>query len=148
MPVKMWWVWIVFAAGFTIGEMCTAGFFLIWFGVGAAVAGILALLGLGPVYQWMSFVVVSAVLFTVSRRFAEKVTAKQPIGTGADRFIGKIGVVIEKIEPFKDSGLVRVEKDEWRAESDNKEVIEVGSNIKVVRLDGTHLVVQKIDSVM
>ena len=40
MPENFWWVWIIFAALFIVGEIFTAAFFLLWFGVGAAVAGI------------------------------------------------------------------------------------------------------------
>ena len=51
------------AALFIIGEIFTQGFFLLWFGIGAAVAGICAILGLGVGWQLGSFVVVSGLLF-------------------------------------------------------------------------------------
>ena len=44
MEVKAWMIWMIFAAVFIVGEMFTAGFFLLWFGIGAGVAGLLALL--------------------------------------------------------------------------------------------------------
>jgi len=139
--VQDWQMWIAIAALFVVGEIFTAGFFLFWFGVGAAVAGVLALLGAGSAVQWGSFAVVSAVLFAVSRRFAEKFTKDQPPGIGADRFIGKIGVVLEEINTLENSGRVRIGQDEWRADSDTGTVISVGTRVKVTRLDGTHLVV-------
>ena len=51
MPVKLWWIWIIIAAFFAISEVFTAGFFILWFGVGALVAGLLALLGVGIIWQ-------------------------------------------------------------------------------------------------
>ena len=69
MEVKAWMIWMIFAAVFIVGEMFTAGFFLLWFGIGAGVAGILALLKLGAAWQWGAFIVVSGVLFAVSRKF-------------------------------------------------------------------------------
>jgi len=144
MTVNIWWVWMVIAALFVIGEIFTAGFFLLWFGIGAAVAGILALLGLGAGWQWGTFIVVSGVLFGVSRRFAERFTKKQPPGIGADRFVGKQGVVLEEIDNVKNTGRVRIEKEEWRADSNTGEVIPVGKMVKVARLDGTHLVVETL----
>ncbi len=144
MAVNIWWIWMVIAALFVIGEIFTAGFFLLWFGIGAAVAGILALLGLGAGWQWGTFIVVSGVLFGVSRRFAERFTKKQPPGIGADRFVGKKGVVLEEVDNVKNTGRVRVEKDEWRADSDTDEVIPIGKMVKVNRLDGTHLVVETL----
>jgi membrane protein implicated in regulation of membrane protease activity len=141
MSIQMWWLWMVLAAILVVGEIFTAGFFLLWFGIGAAVAGILALIGLGPAWQWGSFVVVSGVLFGVSRRFAERFSAKQPPGIGADRLIGKTGVVLEDIDNTSNTGRVRLDKEEWRAESATGENIATGSRVEVVRLDGTHVVV-------
>jgi len=144
MALNIWWIWMIIAALFVIGEIFTAGFFLLWFGIGAAVAGILALLGLGAGWQWGTFIVVSGVLFGVSRRFAERFTKKQPPGIGADRFVGKQGVVLEEIDNVKNTGRVRIEKEEWRADSNTGEVIPVGKMVKVARLDGTHLVVETL----
>lgn len=130
------------AAVFILGEIFTAGFFLLWFGIGAAVAGVLAILDLHPGWQWGSFVVVSGVLFAATRRIAEKFTKKQPPGVGADRFVGKMGVVLEEIDNMKNTGRVRIDKDQWRADSQTDDAIPEGAKVKVVGLDGTHLVVQ------
>jgi len=142
MPTNLWWVWMLIAAIFVVAEIFTAGFFILWFGIGAAIAGVLALLGAGVVWQWVAFVIISGVLFAVSRRFAERFTKKQPPGVGADRFIGKIGVVLEDIDNINNTGRVRIDKDEWRADSETEEVITKGTRIIVTRLDGTHLVVK------
>lgn len=144
MDIKIWWIWMAIAAFFIVAEMFTMGFFLLWFGIGAAVAGILALAGLGPGWQLGSFVVVSAVLFAVSRSFAEKFTKKQPPGVGADRFVHKMGVVIEEIDNLKNTGRVRIGKDEWRADSHTDEAIPTGKTVEVTSVDGTHLVVKVV----
>jgi membrane protein implicated in regulation of membrane protease activity len=145
MAVETWQIWMVIAALFVIGEIFTAGFFLFWFGVGAAVAGILALFGFGSAIQWAAFAVVSGILFTVSRRFAEKFTKDQPPGIGADRFIGKTGVVLEEVDNIKNTGRVRIGKDEWRADSDSLETIAAGKSVRVTKLEGTHLVVKVLE---
>jgi membrane protein implicated in regulation of membrane protease activity len=142
MPEEIWWIWMIIAAIFVIGELFHMGFYLLWFGVGAAIAGILALLGFGAVWQWGSFIVLSMILFAVTRRFAERFTKKQPPGIGADRFVHQRGVVIEEIDNMKNTGRVRIGKDEWRADSDTGEVIPVGKMVEVTRIDGTHVVVK------
>jgi membrane protein implicated in regulation of membrane protease activity len=142
MGIKIWWIWMAIAAFFLIAEIFTMGFFLFWFGVGAAVAGVLALLGLGMGWQLASFVVISGVLFAVSRKFAERFTKKQPPGVGADRFVHKKGVVIQEIDNIKNTGRVRIGKDEWRADSQTNEVISEGKIVEVTSVDGTHLVVK------
>lgn len=141
MNIETWWIWMALAAIFIIAEIFTAGFFILWFGIGAAVAGVLALLGLGAGWQWGSFVVVSGVLLVISRRFAERFTKQQPPGIGADRFIGKVGIVLEEIDNEKDTGRVRMDKEEWRAESESGEIVPPGTRVTVTRLDGVHLIV-------
>ena len=145
MVIKIWWIWMIIAAIFVVGEIFTAGFFLLWFGVGAAVAGILALLGLSFGWQLAAFAVVSLVLFASSRRFAERFSKKQPPGIGADRFIGKQGVVLDDINNVENVGRVRLDKEEWRADSESGDVIPAGTQVEVVRMDGTHLVVKTIE---
>ena len=145
MPAQFWWVWMVLAAICIVAEIFTAGFFIFWFGIGALVAGLLSLFGLGAGWQWAAFVVVSGVLFAVSRRFAERFTKKQPPGIGADRFIGKRGLVLEEIDNAKNTGRIRIDKEEWRADSDTDEVIAVGGRVEVTRLDGTHMVVKPVE---
>jgi len=144
MTLGIWLIWMVVAAVFVIGEIFTLGFFLLWFGIGAAVAGILAIFGLGGSWQWGAFAVVSGVLFVVSRRFAERFSKKQPPGIGADRFIDKKGVVLEEVDNIKNTGRIRMGKEEWRAESDTGEVIPVGKMVEVARLVGTHVVVKTL----
>jgi len=141
---NFWLIWMIIAAIFIIGEIFTAGFFLLWFGIGAAAAGILAMLDFGAGWQWVTFVVVTGLLFVVSRRFAERITKKQPPGIGADRFIGMKGVVLEGVDNTKNTGRVRIEKEEWRADSDTGEVIPVDTKVEVVRLVGTHLIVKTL----
>ena len=142
MGIKIWWIWMAIAAFFVIAEIFTMGFALLWFGIGAAIAGILALIGFGLGWQLASFIVISGVLFAVSRSFAEKFTKKQPPGVGADRFIQKKGVVTEEIDNIRNTGRVRIGKDEWRADSDTDETIAAGKIVEVTRVDGTHLVVK------
>jgi membrane protein implicated in regulation of membrane protease activity len=144
MPFRIWWLWMGLAAIFAVGEIFTEGFFLLWFAIGAAIAGVLAILGVGGVWQWAAFVLISGVLLAVSRRFAERFTSKQPPGIGADRFIGRKGLVLEEIDEGKNTGRARIDKEEWRADSDTGETIPVGVRIEVVRLEGTHVVVRPL----
>ncbi|MFA5031604.1 MAG: NfeD family protein [bacterium] len=138
---KIWLLWFIFAVIFSISEIFTAGFFLICFGIGAAVAGILALFKVGTLWQWGSFILVSLVLFALSRKFAERWTKKQPPGIGADRLVGKNGIVLETIDNMKNTGRVRLDKEEWRADSETGEIISVNKKVKVIKIEGTHLIV-------
>lgn len=145
MEVKIWMLWMIFAAIMIIGEIFTAGFFILWFGIGALVAAFLALLGLGAVPQWIAFVVISGVLLAGSRRFANKITKPQPPGIGADRFVGKSGVVLQQIDNMQNTGRVRLGEEEWRAQSETGKIIPRKSQVVVVRTSGTHLIVKRVE---
>jgi membrane protein implicated in regulation of membrane protease activity len=140
-----WWAWMILAALFVIGEIFTAGFFLLPIGIGAAIAGLVALLGGNTIWQLAVFVVASFVLFLASRRFAQRVTKEQPPGIGADRFVGVECVVLEEINNLDNSGRVRMSKEEWRASSDSGSTIPVGTRVVVINVSGTQLVVKLVE---
>jgi membrane protein implicated in regulation of membrane protease activity len=136
-------IWVGAAVLFFIGEMITEGFALAWFGIGAVLAAILALLKLPIWLQITVFAVVSGVLFFLSRTIFKRLTKKAPSsGVGSERLIGRIGIVVERIDPMTDEGKVRVYKEVWRANSADNKPIETGTAVEVVGLDGVHLVIK------
>lgn len=137
-----WILWMILAAIFVIGEIFTAGFFIMWFGIAAAAAGLGALLGLSMEWQLAIFVLVSLFLVLISRTFANKITKTQPAGIGADRFIGKKAIVLQEINNDKGTGRVRMDREEWRAESESGDIIPVDSHVETVQIEGTHLIVK------
>lgn len=136
------WIWLVLAAVLIVGEIFTMGFFLLWFGVGSALAAILALIGAPLWLQWVVFVASSGILLAVTRRFAQRVTRDTPSGIGPDRLIGKRARVTAPIDPQAGTGMVRVERDDWRATPEDDQSIPQGEYVRVVRIDGTHLIVR------
>lgn len=145
MEFELWWIWVIVGILLIIGEIFTAGFFLIWFGIAAIIAGIIAFFELSVIWQGVAFVIISAILLAGTRRLAERYTKKQPPGIGADRFIGKVGVVLEEIDNDKNTGRVRVEEDKWRADSLEGDIITKDSNVQVIKIEGTHVVVKKVE---
>jgi membrane protein implicated in regulation of membrane protease activity len=137
------WFWVILAAVLIVGEIFTAGFFLLPFGVGAIAAAMLAAVGAGVAWQWGGFVVVSVVALLVLKRFADRVTRDAaPLNVAADRVIGRIGVTLDEVRPHGVTGRVRLGSEEWRAESSSEESIAAGTSVEVLRIDGTHLVVR------
>jgi membrane protein implicated in regulation of membrane protease activity len=144
MDQTLWWIWILVGAAFVVGEIFTAGFFLLPIGIAAGLTGLAALLGGGAGIQWAVFVVVSAILIGFSRRFANRVSKEQPPGIGADRFVGEECVVLEEIDNVGNTGRVRLGKEEWRAESDTGDPITSGQRVVVTRISGTQLIVKPL----
>ena len=136
------WFWVILSAFLIVGEIFTAGFFILPFGIGAAVAAALAFMGVGLAWQWGIFIVVSVSLLLPLKRFADRVTPESPIGVASDRVIGKIGVVIEEVQPHGVTGRVRLGSEEWRAAAEGEQTIPTETAVEVLRIDGTHVVVR------
>lgn len=133
-------IWILIAAVCFIGELITAGFFILWFGVGASVATVLSYLGFSETTQFIAFILVSIILLALSRPFAKRITMGMPDKKAAsDRLIGEKGIVIEDIS-LKDGGIVRISGDTWRAVSDQD--IKEGVSVLVEKIEGVKLVVK------
>lgn len=145
--MNIWfWVWVALAVILSVAEIFTAGFFMLPFGVGAAVAALLEFLFPGSLtWQWASFVLLSSLLLVVMRRFADHVTHEPPQRVAGDRLIDRTGVVIARLEPHTLNGMVRVDREEWRADAPGDEPVDVGTPIVVVAVEGTHLVVKRLD---
>ncbi len=140
------WVWLATAVILAVAEIFTTGFFLLPFGIGAAVAAVLEWLAPGSIgWQWASFVGLSSLLLVVLRRFADRVTHEPPQQVAGDRLLGRTGVVLSPIEPHSLRGMVRVDREEWRADTESEVTLAEGDRITVVAVEGTHLIVKPAD---
>jgi len=135
------WIWVVLAAVLLVAEIFTAGFFMLPFGVAAAIAAVLNFFGMPLVWQFVSFIVISVVLFISLRRFADHITHEPPVKTGANRLVGKTGLVVEEIVPNTHTGQIRIEREDWRADAPGHPAVAVGTHVTVIAVEGSHLVV-------
>lgn len=142
--MELVWVWFVIAILFFLGEVLTSGFVMAAFGVGALVATLAALLGATLPVQLVVFIVTSGVGVLLSRRFADRITGPQAQGVGIDRVIGKRAVVLEAIDPITATGMVRVEREEWRADAADNVPIPAGAVVEVLTVEGTRLKVRQV----
>jgi membrane protein implicated in regulation of membrane protease activity len=136
------WIWLVAAVLLSVAEIFTAGFFMLPFGIGAAIAAVLAYFGAALVWQWVAFVGISALLLPTLRKFSDRMTHESPMKVAGDRLIGRTGLVIEDIDTTSGSGRVRVDREEWRADPADDVSIAEGTTIVVVAVEGAHLVVE------
>ncbi len=143
LELSWFWFWIILTVLLIVGEIFTMGFFLLPFGVGAAVAAVTAWFGLGPIGQWIVFLGTSIPSLLLIKRFAERMTRdREPLRFASDRAVGKTGIVLERIAPHGGGGRVRVGMEEWRAQPETGSEIPVETLIEVIRVEGTHLVVR------
>ena len=145
------WIWTLAAVVFYVGEMATAGsFFALPFAIGATFAAVLGFAGVSVTWEWLAFVVASglasAVLWPLGRRLDRRGAPTE--GTpGSRRWIGQRAEVLRDIPGgIAGTGLIRLEREEWRAESADGRPIETGAVVQVVRIDGTRAVVERVPS--
>ncbi|MEO0085927.1 MAG: NfeD family protein [candidate division WOR-3 bacterium] len=135
-------VWII--AGLVIAalEMVVPGFVVIWFGVAAIVTGILALFVRNTYFQLGFFAVLSGLLVFLAQWIGRRITRPEPEPAGANRMPGAFGTVLQDIVPGE-VGRVKVTGEEWRAEAGV--AISRGKRVRVVRVEGTRLIVEPAD---
>ncbi|HRW03988.1 MAG TPA: NfeD family protein [Caldilineaceae bacterium] len=137
-------VWAILALVFIVAEIFTVGFFIICFGVGAAAAAIVALMGFSTIGQMLVFVIVSAIAVVTIRPIAARVSGHGENHVGIDRVLHQVAVVTHTIEPLKAQGRVRVEREEWLADSVEDARVAVGTKVEVIAVEGTRLKVRPL----
>lgn len=141
---ELWrWLWTIFAIVVGIGEIFTAGFFLLPFAIGGAAAAILAWFGVVVIAQWLVFFGVTTISLVYLRRFIGRQDEAEQPRVGANRWIGSEGIVLQGIDPHTGSGMVRILNEEWRATAPGK--IPAGSKIIVTQVDGARLIVEQLE---
>ena len=131
--------WIIGGLILAALEMVVPGFVLIWFGVAGVVTGILAFFFHDWVVQLAVFAGLSALLVTLSQLISRRLTKSEPEPVGANRLRGVEGRVLSDIKA-SGFGRVKVGGEEWRATA--KQAIAGGETVKVIGVEGTHLVVE------
>ena len=146
-PETWRWIWLVVAVAATVGELGVAGsFFLVPFAIGAIAAAVAAFAGVPVGVEWVVFLVASLATFAGFRPLARRLDASSSSTVGASRWVNRQAVVIRDIPGLPgETGMIRLDREEWRAESLTGQMIRAGSTVLVTRVDGTRLVVLPLD---
>jgi membrane protein implicated in regulation of membrane protease activity len=148
----LWYIWMILGALLIVGEMFTAGFVLLWFGIGALVAGLLALTGVVTLpFQVLIFLVVSIGLTIASRtileRFLLKGSQTPELKSGVDSLPGRTGIVVESSAGATGEGAVKVFGSTWRAfPAEGESPLLEGQQVRIDRVEGASVYVRHIDS--
>jgi membrane protein implicated in regulation of membrane protease activity len=142
------WVWLAAAVVLAFLELVTPFlFFMISFAGGAGLAALAAALDASVALQIGVFIIGSGVallvLVPIGHRLA--VAESDDAHEGAVRQIGRTAVVLEAIPAGRhDTGVVRLERQRWRAETDADAAIDAGTEVEVIAVRGTRLVVAPV----
>ena len=139
---NMTFVWIAAIVIFGVMEAATAGLTSIWFVLGSVAALIVAICN-GPIWLQISlFFVVSIVTLAATRPLVAKLMKKDIKPTNADRVLGGLARVTERIDNDVPTGAVYIDGKTWSARSSSGESIEPDTMVHVVRMEGVKLYVE------
>lgn len=137
-------LWLVLMIVFLLVEAQTVAMVSLWFVVGALAALIAALCGAELWLQVVIFFAVSIALLASLRSFAGKFLAPRIIKTNVDSVIGSEGLVTATIDNVSAQGQVKLGAMEWTARSTSGKQIEVGTLVKVDRIEGVKVFVTPV----
>ena len=136
-------IWIAAIIIFGVAEAATAGLTSIWFVLGS-VAGLIAAVCGGPVWLQVGlFFAVSIAALAFTRPLVVRLMKKDIKPTNADRVLNSVGRVTERIDNALPSGAVYIDGKTWTARSADGEVIEPDAAVRILRMEGVKLIVQK-----
>ena len=127
-----------------IAEASTTALIAVWFIPGALLALVFSALNFPLWTQMLAFFLSGlGILFRVA--FREKLfKQKNIVATNADSVIGKKAVVTDRIDNISSQGAVKVGPSVWTARSVDGSVIEEGTVVEVVAIEGVKLICKVI----
>ena len=136
--------WLIASAVFLLIEILTLGLTSIWFAGGAVVAAIAALFGVPFLVQMLLFIVVTCLLFALTRPVAKRYLNNRVQKTNTDALIGQTALVKETINNMESKGYVQLNGQDWTARSaEAVEIIPAVCEVVVKEIQGVKLIVER-----
>ena len=142
-----WWHWEIAGLALVLLELAVPAFFIIWFGFGAMLVGLVLLLapGLTLSAQIGVWVLASVAMTVLWFRVFKRSQHKTLVGTAAGEVIGEIGLLVSAVAPFE-RGKVRFQRpvlgaEEWACVAES--AIAAGERVRVVSVEGSYVKVAK-----
>lgn len=135
-----WIFWLVLVIVLSFVEIATVSLVSIWFVASGIVAMILSFFIEDTAIITTIFILLGIFLLVISRPIVNKLRSKDNEKTNLDRIIGETAIVTEDIKKNV-IGEVKVDGKRWSAVS--KEKCLKGDTVKVLKIDGVKLIVEK-----
>jgi len=134
-----WWLWILLGVALLAVEIVVpGGFFVLFFGIGAVLVGVLAAAGLAEAawLQWLLFSVVSVgAVALLRRRLLERLQRGEASGIVAEGYIGEMAELLDDLSPGQ-IGKAELRGTLWNVRSDEPHPLPRGQRCRVARVDG------------
>ena len=141
-----WHILIIIGIFAFIIEIFTAGFISGSIGIGLLFAAIGNYFGLETKWQILLFSLGIALTYFLIRPIITKYGFKNNnIKTNQSALIGKRGTVSQEINVIKNSGRITIDGDDWKAKTENNDIIKIGTIVKVVAIESIVLIVKPLN---
>lgn len=138
--------WLAAVVIFLAAEMLTVALTSIWFAAGALAAMLIAMFSGNIIVQTIAFVLVSFSLLYATKAWSRKFLDTKKVSTNADRAIGETVRVLERVSNLDQTGRAIVHGQEWTVRTDDDNiVIEQGELVRVLRITGVKLIVERVE---
>jgi membrane protein implicated in regulation of membrane protease activity len=135
------WLWLIGGVVLLIAEVIAPGFFLVFIGIAAMLAGLFTVLfDLGTASQLALFALYAVIAVLVGRRFyANRIgdSSDPLLNDRAARLVGRVVTVVEAVDEH--GGRVRVGDGEWNARGGPAAS---GERVRIIGIDGNCLKVE------
>ncbi|WP_323003913.1 NfeD family protein [Denitromonas sp.] len=142
-----WWHWLVVGIVLMLAELAIPAFFVIWFGLGAVLVGLLLLAvpALSLTTQIVMWTLASVALTVAWFRVFRTDQHKTRVGQAGSGAVGEIGLLTSAVAPYQ-PGQVRFQKpvlgaEQWECRADD--AIASGERVRVVSVEGNYVMVTK-----
>ena len=140
----MWYVWLILAGIFVIGEVITSAFLIFWFSLGSLVAMIVSFFTDNIIIQTTVFLISSVILILATKPLVKKFANIETIKTNAQSIIGKKGLVTKDINSINSTGQVKIDGELWSAIGTDDMDIPKGTEVEVNEIKGVKVIVTPI----
>ncbi len=140
----MWYVWLILAGVFVIGEVLTSGFLIFWLGLGALIAMAVSFITDKIIIQTTVFLISSVILILATKPLVKKFANTETVKTNVSSIIGKKGLVTKDINSINSTGQVKVDGELWSAIGENDMEISKGTEVEVIEIKGVKVIVAPV----
>lgn len=138
--MDLWILWLIIIILLTFLEVITIGLVSIWFVISALISLILSFFISSFYIQFAVFVLLGIIFMVTTRPILEKLLVSNKENTNLDRVVGMKAKATQDILK-NEIGEVKVDGKIWSAIS--KEEILKGETVKIKKIEGVKLVVEK-----
>ena len=140
-----WHLWLIAAILLFIFEIFAPGFVLACIAIGCLGGMIADLFGASMNVQYLVMGIVALISFFTIRPTARKMFFEgRDIATNVDSLVNRRGQVTTEFNPKTQLGRVKVDGDDWRAETESEVELKEGDLVKILRVESNTLIVEPI----